>query len=170
MIGRPFGLLALFLGAACSIDASERCAEERTWNGKYKGCLTPTETAGSSAGGSDSDGENAAGGRTAPGATGGETSTTQTAPTLRDNLGATCERNGDCSTGSASLCLLDPSAPTSPGVCTIPNCGTNDCGSEFRCCDCTQSPLLAATWTAPVCAPNSKVEQLTSPAVKCTCE
>ncbi|MGC4068235.1 MAG: hypothetical protein QM784_27020 [Polyangiaceae bacterium] len=163
----PLGFLALLMGVSCSVDASERCAEGRTWNSEYKGCLAPTETAGTSAGGGASAGESGSAGQTSGGSNGG--TQTGTSPP-KNNLGSSCAEDVDCSDGTASVCLLDPNAPKSPGVCTVPQCVSADCGTAFRCCDCTQSPVLASTWKVSVCAPVSKVEQLTSPAVKCTCE
>jgi hypothetical protein len=168
----PLGLLSLFLLVSCSINASERCAEDRTWNSDYKGCwIPPDTTAGAPASAGQTSGGDAAAGRSSGGGgAGGDSSAAGASSTRPNNLGASCKKDADCTEGLAGVCLIDPNAPSDPGVCTIPNCTAADCGTDFRCCDCTTSPLLATTWKVPVCAPVPNVAKLTSAAVKCTCE
>jgi hypothetical protein len=91
------------------------------------------------------------------------------APVWTD-LGATCSVDGDCRGPTATSCLLDPTNTSAPGMCTIQNCSAAACGgTDFRCCDCTESQMLGSIWTAPVCVPSADVATLSTVA-SCTCE
>lgn len=141
---------ALLLATACGIDESERCPEGYVWHSQYQGCLGP-EPAGGAAGIAGAAGD-AAGAEANPG-----------------ELGASCREDGDCATGPATTCLLDPTAPSDPGMCTIADCTAEDCGgTDYQCCDCTTSVALRGTWLLPVCAPSSRTRTLSG--VGCSCE
>jgi hypothetical protein len=149
---RPLWIVAslLIAPASCGITDADRCSEGRVWSKQYQGCLDPPTDSSTGDAGDDA------------GTVGQPDSGTT-------ELGATCSSDNDCKGATATTCLLDPTAPTSPGMCTIPNCTAADCGgTDFHCCDCTQSPVLSSLWTAPVCVPVANVATLSS--IACTCE
>lgn len=156
--------LALFATAlACSIADKDRCSEGRTWSPQLKGCLDVDGGAGNI---NDASGGSAS----AAGGTGvaGDSSVAGTASTDASNLGSTCRADTDCASGVATSCLLNPQAPSSPGMCTIPSCDAAACGDAYDCCDCTAAPALKSTWTVPKCVPTANTA--TMKALSCNCQ
>ena len=152
-----FILLPIMLPLACTISNTDRCSEGRVWSEQFLGCMDPTSP---STGGSSS---------VVPDVSDAQTATDAEGPATVDDFGAECQSNTGCKGPSATFCLLDPTNPTSPGMCTIAPCTAAACaGTGTTCCDCTASPILGSIWTAPVCAPSTNVETLQG--IGCSCQ
>ncbi|MBN2715382.1 MAG: hypothetical protein JXX14_05975 [Deltaproteobacteria bacterium] len=77
-----------------------------------------------------------------------------------------CYSHSDCTVAPLDYCLLDPTAPASPGMCTIDNCTAADCFIGSSCCDCSAVTFIG--WTSPLCIPSDAAAQVTP--LGCTCE
>ena len=54
-------------------------------------------------------------------------------------IGTTCEaKSDDCAEFDADYCLVDPTNPEAPGLCTITDCDTRGCPDAYQCCDCSE--------------------------------
>lgn len=111
----------LFLGG-CELNDSERCRNDLEWDSTVKLChAKASEDDTGTTGAVDSDETDAAGDAGDP-----------SVP-----FGTPCTEDANCG-GETDFCLINPLAPTEPGVCTRLNCGADDCpASTFQCCDCT---------------------------------
>ena len=156
-------LLSAALG--CSVADKDRCSEGRTWNPEYSACFDPAGGA-ASAGSSSIGGSQAeqvdAGDAGGAGSAGGASTTNNAS-----NLGTACTKDADCAGGLAPSCLLNPQAPSDPGICTVLNCDAAACGALYDCCDCSASPILGSSWPESKCIPTSSVPTLTQ--LSCTC-
>ena len=154
-------VVALLMVFGCNVTDNERCSEGRVWSPQFNGCIDAV--------GGASGGTSAAGGKTVEGGAseGGASQASGTSDTT-NNLGAACTKDDDCSGGIATFCLLSPSAPTDPGMCTISNCNAAACGTQLDCCDCSASPILKTVWPKPVCVPTSNVAAVTGIGCSCT--
>ena len=141
------------LGAAlgCSVADKDRCSEGRTWSPEYRSCF------GATSGGTSSAGSSSIGGSQGDEVDAGDTT----------NLGISCTKDADCAGGIATSCLLNPQAPSDPGICTVLNCDAAACGALYDCCDCSASPILGSSWPVSKCIPTSSVPTLTQ--LSCTC-
>lgn len=52
-------------------------------------------------------------------------------------LGTVCHSTDECAGYAADYCLLDPTSPDSPGICTTTDCDTKGCPNAYQCCDCS---------------------------------
>ena len=143
--------------AGCTVDDDERCVDGYVWNDVEKACLLPIDTS-------------AADDTVSETVQGEDTGTSTDSSTGSDSepeigLGETCVDDNSCSGYQANYCLLDPSAPSNPGICTILNCTAGGCGGQFTCCDCAKSPFV--TLPGPICAPNSNVADLSQALCEC---
>lgn len=145
---------ALTIGAAACITSTNRCLPGYHYVAQYKACF-PDEDASADA--SSTDGSARLEGDAAANGDGAE------------GLGDSCTGDPDCAGKKASYCLKSPTAPTQPGVCSVPQCALGDCGSTFECCDCSHAarPELQA-WPNGVCVP--KANSSTVESFGCVCQ
>jgi hypothetical protein len=165
--------------AGCAIPNNQRCSEGRIYRADYGGCTDPPEGGvGGSGGGSSASGSSGGagggssapdGGGTAPIEAGADASSATDAGDSGVGLGTLCMASNDCASAAdgAVVCLLDPTHPSNPGVCTIPNCSKGQCGPSFTCCNCAQTPA-AQVLTTPMCVASS--EAATLEGVGCLCQ
>jgi hypothetical protein len=145
----------LIMQCACTVSSTDRCAEGRVWSDQYKGCLDPV--AANDAGGIGGQGNTA------------NSDASVDAAQPGDSFGAECLSAAECTGPKGTYCLLDPTNPSAPGMCTVLNCTASDCaGTGTTCCDCTKSPMLGSVWPAALCVPDSNVATLNS--IGCSCE
>ncbi len=53
-------------------------------------------------------------------------------------IGTSCNGQGDACAGyDADYCLMDPTNPDAPGMCTVRGCDTKGCPDTYLCCDCS---------------------------------
>ena len=53
-------------------------------------------------------------------------------------IGTVCEAaSDDCAEFDADYCLIDPTNPSEPGLCTVTGCDTRGCPDTYQCCDCS---------------------------------
>ncbi len=84
------------------------------------------------------------------------------------NYRSSCETNDDCADGDATYCLRDPAKPDQLGLCTILNCAAGECGESFKCCDCSDSAMLATIFVESRCFPDASAEEISE--YDCVCE
>ena len=127
----------------CSVSDDERCENGMYWDDEYKACIIETDTG-----------------------TGIETGTEPDTSSAANDVGTPCADNADCPLPPADYCLLDPTHPNDPGMCTIDNCSSGDCPEGHLCCDCTTVTLVP--FPSPLCLPTANTDQLTP--LGCVCD
>jgi hypothetical protein len=86
------------------------------------------------------------------------------------NFGAVCDASTQCMGGPATYCVMDPTMPGMPGICTLTPCNPPACGTGYGCCDCSKSSnALVNGWPHPLCIPSAKVAMLELVG-GCTCQ
>lgn len=128
----------------CSISDDDRCVDGMQWDDDYKSCVVAE-----------------------PGDSDDADSQSDSAATAdSDAQFSACTGAADCSTDPTDYCLLDPTHPDQPGICTIDECTTGSCPAGSLCCDCSGNPLIP--FESALCIPGSQTSQLTT--YGCTCD
>ncbi len=134
--------------AACGISDEDRCSDGQTYVAERGICQLPPVMPQDS-------GVVATSTQTDAGASGGS------------GLGTSCAADADCAGLSADYCLLNPQAPSDPGICTLQNCAAAaDCATPgFACCDCAGVALVS--WPAALCVPDANATSVSG--LGCSC-
>ena len=147
-------IIGLALGGAlalgCGIDDTDRCGDALTYDEARHGCVALATDAGAST--MDA---------------GTSTTTDAGGDSASAGVGDSCTSDADCAGNTADFCLLDPTMPGTPGICTIDGCAAaTDCGApDFACCDCAAVALIS--WPEATCVPSANAAQVTG--LGCSC-
>ena len=161
-MSRPYALASFFIGAvlfiglvACVTD-SNRCVPGLVYAPALKACVA------------DNDGSVDAS-TDATVASDGEATSEGGADAASSGLGTACGGDPECAGHRASYCLKNPSAPSDPGICTIPQCSAADCGADYACCDCGNASVDALkSLPRGVCFPRAQVSAVQP--IGCVCQ
>ena len=162
-VARALGLAVSSLAVAACVDDGDRCATGTHYVDQYSACVA------------DGDGGDA--GEEADATTGTMADAPEEGPSASEagadaatNFGTMCDSSAACAAGPAAYCVLDPTMPGTPGVCTLTGCTATSCGSGYGCCDCSKSGnVLDDSWPHPLCIPSDKTSMLMSLG-GCTCQ